>query len=83
MSTTFDIYPRNAEAPWFEHVCALATEHFRGGTIFAEIRAKEPDVVVVAHATGRMQWSDDHYAWFRVEGVNGGADAYFHGSVSS
>jgi hypothetical protein len=87
MSTEFDIFPGRRELPRFEEVLALAAEHLNAWLakigvrtfldVQAEIRSKSPDVVIVESASGPMSWEDDHYAWFTVADLLGGADAYF------
>lgn len=88
MSTSFAIFPATNVIPAFEAVLARAEAHMdrflrNGGllvhvVLHASIRQGEPDVELFANATGPMSWDDGHYAWFQVERIRGGADAYSH-----
>jgi len=86
MSTTFDVYPRLSKIPSFRELLDLSST--RLNEFLANHDIKKKPVIEVAllsndkHAPESFdmdspaKWSLDCYAWFQIEGVPGGTDAY-------
>lgn len=87
MSTTFDVIPMSPKLPLFAEVCSLASTYLarylgRSGLdgrpiIKATLRKQKPDVQLPLDTLAQTRWDSDQYAWFFIDGLTGGADAYF------
>lgn len=87
MSTTFNVLPCKEYIPTFSEVIDLANSYINDFLKSVDINDRI-DLKVDLHKHDesfinnkildeRAQWEDDLYAWFYINGVPGGADAYF------
>lgn len=91
MSTTFDVYPSQANIPTFSEVLDLSNVYLRkflakhgihrsfqiDVDIKKYIDSDKADISVPFVKSEAAKWNADEYAWFFVEGRLGGSDAYF------
>lgn len=86
MSTTFDVFPHEANLPCFGKLVELTMSRIRqylGQHGIQHCPSLCFDVRDKYHASlgytqsSTFQWSEDHYAWFYFEGLPGGTDAYW------
>lgn len=87
MSTTFDVLPRKNYIPTFSEIIELANSYIN--TYLQNIGIIEPvSILVNLHKKDesnvreimmheKVQWDDDSYIWFYLEGKPGGTDVYF------
>ena len=84
MSTTFEVYPRNVEAPSFQQILELGAARIRQQLLIRGIHA-EPKLAVTLrmnqthevlplNISSQAIWNASEYAWFSVCGVGGGTD---------
>ncbi len=88
MSTTFDVFPSTPYIPTFEEAIALAEVKLQKFftklnldiqlKINVDLHTRKPDIAIPTALESKAQWSKDYYAWFTVNSVAGGTDAYFH-----
>ena len=86
MSTTFEVYPRNARIPTFNELLDAAnrTLSYRLSSIGSaahltvEMRKSNGDDLLELDRDSLMTWDiDESYAWFVIPTVSGGTDGYF------
>src|SRR5262245_48303226 len=86
MSTTFDVFPHNAKLPSFGVLVEQAMPRIRHYLDRHGCRRCPPlrfDLRDNSHKSqgytqhSPMKWSEQHYAWFCFDGVDGGTDAYW------
>lgn len=86
MSSTFEVYPSVADIPTFEQLLNRVNVELHRFFQSVDIAARlNIEVCIQRHAdhelvpfalTDPFTWSDDCYAWFFLDGVPGGTDAY-------
>lgn len=86
MSTTFDVFPGKGAVPTFATVLEESTRALHEFLASFKIPARPRITVSLRqNSDGRVRaldlaaparWPGDCYAWFQVEGVSGGTDAY-------
>jgi len=87
MATTFDVYPRLAEIPPFRDILDLSTHRLcerlkeleidSVPAIQVNLHSTNPDTVRAVDVRTPARWGDSEYAWFFVDAMPGGTDAYF------
>ncbi|MGE8498944.1 MAG: hypothetical protein ACN6O6_15665 [Pseudomonas sp.] len=86
MSTTFEVYPRHATAPSFQALLERATTRLHAHLAAHGIAAR-PVLCVSVRSNGTHEplerdlsspatWGTEQYAWFYIDEVAGGTDAY-------
>ena len=88
MSTTFDVYPGSPRIPTFEEITLAAERKLQiflsefkievRSRINVILRSQNPDAVLPIDVEAKAIWSRDEYAWFTLDSVAGGTDAYYH-----
>lgn len=88
MSTTFDVYPGKGYIPLFSELLndteKEINDYLRGINVYkkikvnAEIQSIDGHVKTPVQLTSRFRWDDSSYAWFYINGIPGGTDAYFY-----
>jgi len=88
VSTTFDVYPSTDLIPSFAQLLTVATNHLTAFLRSYDITTPVTLDVAMRHKADETNrdlpfdlnapawWPNDHYAWFFVQGVPGGTDAY-------
>lgn len=88
MSETIEVLPTNDTIPTFGEVVSLATTYLHAYLADIGISARPaihfevhtpPDarIRVRPHPTDPFRWGSEKYAWFFIDGVGGGTDAYY------
>ncbi|MDH1263292.1 hypothetical protein [Pseudomonas sp. GD03944] len=86
MSTTFEVYPRHATVPSFQALLERATTRLHAHLAIHGIAAR-PVLRVSVRSNGTHEslerdlsspatWAESEYAWFYVDDLAGGTDAY-------
>ena len=91
MSVTLDVYPLHKKLPALQEVLVLATEkstrYLRDKRISGDVKidfallSKSDDSPLSVDDSGPATWPEESYAWFTVNSMRGGIDAY-HWSLS-
>jgi hypothetical protein len=87
MSTTFEVLPGKDYIPTFDELIELSSAYINAYLKSIGIN-EEVDLLVNLHKKDESyfnnevlydnaKWEDDSYAWFHIDGVAGGTDAYF------
>lgn len=86
MSTTFDIFPCNSFLPTFKDVIELANFKLKEFlynlgiseeiNLVVELRSKDKSIILDSVLKEQFKWNDTFYAWFYIDGIPGGTDAY-------
>lgn len=87
MSTTFDVFPGTSAIPTTDAILKEAEHEFHRFLAKHGLASLHPrfSVVVLARTTNEalvpdpldVAWPPDAYAWFTIDGLSGGTDAYF------
>ncbi len=87
MSTTFDVFPSTKYMPTFGELLELANTKLKGYLnsisifhdvkIMVQLHKNDESIILNSVLDYCLNWNDDFYAWFFVEGIPGGTDAYF------
>lgn len=83
MSTTIEIFPTSTKDIKFGDVISLAEKntheffqrHGLKKTVFFQAKLIGKNEIT-AHPDQIFEWSEGEYAWFSVDGISGGTDAY-------
>lgn len=87
MSTTFSVLPGNNKVPTFREIIELSNSKlkeflydlgiFHDIKLKIQLRKKDESIVKEAVLDDYVVWDNDYYAWFVVDGIPGGTDAYY------
>lgn len=88
MSTTFSVFPGNDYIPIYYDILKQTqselnkfvnryVEQCTELSIVLKLKCKSDDRDIMFNMSDPFKWSDDHYLWIQVKGLEGGSDGYF------